>query len=200
MATFCYLVGDPASCACALVDPAFDTRHLLDLAAEAGYAVRYVINTHRHPDHCAGNAAIVAATGARLMIHRDDADALDGFLNRAFCRAVGGRPSPPPDILLQHNDTIAIGGLTLTVLHTPGHTPGGICLYTPGHLITGDTLFAGSVGRTDLPGGSAPDLLDSIRKQIYMLPEKTIVWPGHDYGPTPASTVGQEKRTNPFTA
>ncbi|MDY6904681.1 MAG: MBL fold metallo-hydrolase [Thermodesulfobacteriota bacterium] len=198
MATFCYMVGDAASGACALIDPAFDTDKLLSIAKDAGYRVIHVINTHRHPDHCAGNAAIIAATGARLAIHEIDAPYLGKMLNGFFSRVIGGKPSTTPDILLTHNSRIPIGKTTLTVLHTPGHTPGSICLYTPGHVFTGDTLFVGAVGRTDLPGGSAAELLASVREQIYTLPDATTVWPGHDYGQTPSSTVGFEKKTNPF--
>ena len=101
--------------------------------------------------------------------------------------------------MLQDNDIIPIGEVRLTVLHTPGHTPGSICLYTDGHIFTGDTLFVGAVGRTDLPGGSHQQLIDSIHEKIYALPAPTIVWPGHDYGPSPSSTVQLEKDTNPFT-
>ena len=199
MDTFCYLVADEASGKCALIDPAFDVGGLLKTADGAGYTVAYVINTHGHADHCAGNAAVIKATGAKLMIHEKDADRLKGLMSGVFSAALGGRPSPKPDVLLRHEDIITVGDVPLTVLHTPGHTPGGICLYTPGHVFTGDTLFVGAVGRTDLPGGSARTLLTSIRTRIYKLPGDTVVWPGHDYGETPSSTVAREKRTNPFT-
>ena len=199
METFCYLVGDESTRQCALIDPAFDTDKILHLVKSAGYTVACVINTHGHADHCAGNAAIIKATGAKLMIHAKDADRLKGVVSGVFSAALGGRPSPRPDVLLKHQDTIPLGGITLTVLHTPGHTPGGICLYTPGHVFTGDTLFVGAVGRTDLPGGSARTLLASIKGNIYTLPDDTVVWPGHDYGKTPSSTVGAERLTNPFT-
>lgn len=199
MATFCYMVGDSASKTCAFIDPAFDTDKLLSIAMGEGYRVTHVINTHRHPDHCAGNAAMIAKTDARLAIHETDARHLGKMVNGFFSRVIGGRPSPRPDILLTHDSRIHIGKIILTVLHTPGHTPGGICLYAPGHVFTGDTLFVGAVGRTDLPGGSMADLLASIRERIYTLPDETIVWPGHDYGNHPSSTVSFEKRTNPFT-
>ncbi len=199
METFCYLAGDPGAGTCALIDPAFDTKRLLAAAGEAGYTITHIINTHGHADHCAGNAAIIKATGARLLIHHQDAARLSGVVNGLLCRALGGRRSPKPDIRLNHGDTIAIGNQSLRVLHTPGHSPGSICLYTRGNIITGDTLFVGGVGRTDLPGGSSATLLQSIRNHIYTLPGDTVVWPGHDYGPTPTSTVGQEMATNPFT-
>lgn len=199
MATFCYLVGDPASRTCALIDPAFETDRILEKADETGYRITHIINTHAHSDHTAGNGAIKSATDAKILIHEQDAGRLVKLLNRTFSRVLGGQGSPKPDVLLKDGDRIQIGDSSLKVLHTPGHTPGGICLYTEGHVFTGDTLFVGAVGRTDLPGGSVKTLLTSIREKIYTLPEDTIVWPGHDYGPFPSSTVRQEKDTNPFT-
>jgi hydroxyacylglutathione hydrolase len=198
MSLFAYLVGDPHSRTAALVDPAFETDVILSRTAAAGYRVTAVINTHGHPDHTAGNAAVKKATGADILIHQADARALAGTGGRLFARVLGGRGSPPPDRLLADGDTITMGSAAIRVIHTPGHTPGGICLNWPGHLITGDTLFVGGVGRTDLPGGNATQLLASIRSRILTLPPDTIVWPGHDYGPAPRSTVGREATTNPF--
>ncbi len=199
MATFCYLIGDINSRTCALIDPAFETDRILEKARESGYRVTHLINTHAHSDHTAGNGAIKAATGAQILIHELDAKRLEKFLNKTFSRMLGGKGSPKPDVLLKDNDIINIGEIHLSVLHTPGHTPGGICLHAAGHIFTGDTLFVGAVGRTDLPGGSLKQLLTSIREKIYTLPADTIVWPGHDYGPLPSSTVQQEIDTNPFT-
>jgi glyoxylase-like metal-dependent hydrolase (beta-lactamase superfamily II) len=199
MATFCYLIGDRKSKTCALIDPAFETDRILEKAKENEYRITHLINTHAHSDHTAGNGAIKAATDAEIYIHELDARRLEKFLNKTFSRMLGGKGSPKPDILLKDNDIINIGEIHLNVLHTPGHTPGGICLYAQGHIFTGDTLFVGAVGRTDLPGGSLKQLLTSIRERIYTLPADTIVWPGHDYGPLPSSTVRQEIDTNPFT-
>lgn len=199
MDTFCYLVGDAETQTCALIDPAFDTRRILNISEEMGYTVTHVINTHCHSDHTAGNNAVVAATGAKLLIHALDAERLGTILNSAFSRVLGGRSSPGPDVLLQDKDIVTIGASCLETIHTPGHTPGGICLYSQGHVFTGDSLFVEAVGRTDLPGGSSAQLLQSIKEKIYTLPGTTIVWPGHDYGPTPRSTVADEIRNNPFT-
>ena len=116
-----------------------------------------------------------------------------------MARMFGGRGSPKADVRLKDGDTIAIGSTELKVVHTPGHTPGGICLVHEGHLFTGDTLFVGAIGRTDLPGGSLEQLIGSIRERIYTMPADTIIWPGHDYGPRPRSTVDHERRTNPYT-
>jgi len=200
MDIFCYLIGDPTSQTCALIDPAFETSRILKTAAESGYKVTHVINTHCHADHTAGNAAIIAATGAKLMIHKRDAKGLTRTTSKAFARVLGGKGSPDPDVLLEDEDTIDIGERRLTVLLTPGHTPGGICLYIKGHIFTGDTLFVGGVGRTDLPGGSMQQLLRSIYEKIYTQPGDTIVWPGHDYGLAPNSTVTTEIETNPYTS
>ena len=199
MAIFCYLIGDEKTRTCALIDPAFDTDGILAEAKEAGFRVTHIINTHCHADHIAGNAAVKAATHANIYIHEDDADRLGALTNSAMARMFGGRGSPKADVRLKNGDTIAIGSTELKVVHTPGHTPGGICLFHEGHLFTGDTLFVGAIGRTDLPGGSLEQLIGSIRERIYTMPADTIIWPGHDYGPRPRSTVDHERRTNPYT-
>jgi hydroxyacylglutathione hydrolase len=198
MATFCYVIGDRATQTCGLIDPAFETDRILAFAQSKHYRVTHVINTHCHSDHTAGNAAVIAATGARLLIHRQDAGRLGKMLNSAFSRILGGQGSPRPDVLLQDGDIINIGHSALRVLHTPGHTPGCICLYADGNVFTGDTLFVGAVGRTDLPGGSLDVLLESLKKQLITLPPETIVWPGHDYGERPSSTIGREMQGNPY--
>jgi glyoxylase-like metal-dependent hydrolase (beta-lactamase superfamily II) len=199
MANFCYLIGDEESKTCALIDPAFENDRILAEVDDLGYGVTHVINTHGHSDHTAGNGAIKAATGAKLLIHAEDAGRLGKVLHSTFSRLLGGKGSPHADVLLQDMDVIQIGEVRLKVIHTPGHTPGGICLYSEGHVFTGDTLFVGAVGRTDLPGGSMKQLVTSIHEKIYTLPGDTVVWPGHDYGTTPSSTVQQEKDTNPLT-
>jgi hydroxyacylglutathione hydrolase len=199
MANFCYMAGDEATRTCAVIDPAFDPQKILDTVKEAGYTITHVINTHGHSDHTSGNAGIIEATGAQLCIHRADADQVTRLLTRTLSRLMGGKGSPRPSRLLEDNDTISIGKTNLMVIHTPGHTPGSICIHSDGHLFTGDTLFVGAVGRTDLPGGSAKQLLRSIREKLYALPGDTRVWPGHDYGQAPFSTIEIEKQTNPFT-
>ena len=199
METFCYMIGDRSTNTCALIDPAFETDRILNIARDKGYTVTHVINTHCHSDHSAGNAAIIAETGAQLLIHRLDAKFLGQLRNSAFSRMLGGKGSPEPDRLLDDNDIINVGNIDLKVIHTPGHTPGGICLYTGGNIFTGDTLFVEAVGRTDLPGGSTKTLLASIHKKVYTLANETVVWPGHDYGPFPQSTIAHEKANNLFT-
>lgn len=198
MANFAYILEDEETKSCMLVDPAFEVKRILREVQSLELTVVGLINTHCHSDHTAGNREVVEATGAPVLIHKMDAKALAGIGNRTLTRVMGGKGSPKPSRLLSDGDTIKIGKSKLTVLHTPGHTKGGICLYTPGHVITGDTLFVGAVGRTDLPGGSLKVLKKSVKEKIFSLPKETIVWPGHHYGPKPTSTVGFEKSHNPF--
>lgn len=199
MANFCYMAGDPETGTCAVIDPAFDAKRILGAINAAGYRITHIINTHGHADHVSANADIIKETDAHLCIHESDAKQVAGFLNRSFSRVLGGKGSPGADCLLKDGDRVAVGKTELRIIHTPGHTPGSICIYADGHLFTGDTLFVGAVGRTDLAGGSASTLLSSIRDKLYTLPDDTIVWPGHDYGDSPSSTIGREKAENPFT-
>lgn len=199
MDIFCYLVGDEQSGTCALIDPASETERILSIVEKKSLRVSFVINTHCHADHTAGNAKIMAKTSARLLIHEKDEAGLVSIRNRIFARLLGGQGSPRPDILLKDDFIINIGDVSMKVIHTPGHSPGSICLLCEENLFTGDTLFVGATGRTDLAGGSRERLLDSIRSRLYQLPDDTIVWPGHDYGASPHSTILQEKTTNPHT-
>jgi hydroxyacylglutathione hydrolase len=134
----------------------------------------------------------------RIVIHPLDYEFFRHPEMQAAARAEGFPPLSRADWLVRDGDLVPLGRLQGTVLHTPGHTPGAICLYFPGHLFTGDTLFVGAAGRTDLPGGSLAQLIASLEAKIMPLPDETRIWPGHDYGETPTSTLGEEKRHNPF--
>jgi len=197
MAVFSYIVGCEQKKEGLIIDPAGSEDKIVSRAEDMGLAIRYVVNTHGHADHTCGNRAVMAKTGAELVAHRDDADEILRGMNRAFSMAMGKRPSPAPQLLVTGGDVIRIGQTGLKVIHTPGHTPGSICLYGEGNLFTGDTLFVGAVGRTDMKGGSFETLLDSLRK-LLELPLETRVWPGHDYGDAPVSTLAREKATNPY--
>jgi glyoxylase-like metal-dependent hydrolase (beta-lactamase superfamily II) len=175
---FCYLAGCGQTRQAVAIDPAADAKRLLAEAEKHRLTIAFIAATHGHADHTAGCAELRRLTGARLGIHALDAAAL-----------------PEADTLLSEETVLRVGELTLQVLHTPGHTPGGICLYAEGQLFTGDTLFVGDSGRTDLPGGHRPTLAASIRR-LMQLPDATVVWPGHDYGPTRSSTLAWEKRHN----
>ncbi len=199
LAVFCYIIGCESTKSAALVDPAADADRILESVASLGLTVDYIINTHAHPDHISGNADIVERTGAAIIIHEAEASWLSSLANKAFLTMIGGRTSPPADRTVKDGDTISIGSVTLSVIHTPGHSPGSVCFYDgEKYLITGDTLFVGGVGRTDLPGGSMKTLMNSIRERIRTLPDDTVILPGHNYGPAPTSTVADERENNPF--
>jgi hydroxyacylglutathione hydrolase len=197
LAVFAYIVGDPDTKEGLVVDPASEIDQIIAAAKKGGIEIRYIVNTHSHVDHISGNAEMQKRTGAKIIIHEKDADSLvstPGMLLRMF----GAKPSPPADLTVKEGDTITVGKVSLQVIHTPGHSPGGMCLYTPGYVFTGDTLFVGGLGRTDLPGGSWRVMLESIRRKLLILPDETVVLPGHNYGSSPTSTIGMEKRTNQF--
>jgi glyoxylase-like metal-dependent hydrolase (beta-lactamase superfamily II) len=197
-AVFCYLIGDEETKEGLLIDPADDADRLISEAkSQSLNKIKYIINTHSHVDHIMGNAEMVKKTGAKIVIHEKDAMFLTqtpSYLLDMFRAA----PSPPADMTVKEGDTIQLGKVGLKVIHTPGHSPGGMSLYVDGMVFTGDSLFVGSVGRTDFPGSSWEELQTSIRKKLYVLPGDTIVYPGHNYGPQPSSTIQYEKRNNPF--
>lgn len=178
MDNFCYLVGCEKTRKAVVIDPGAEVERIVSEAHKDGLVIQYIVNTHGHGDHTAGSARLKALTGANIIIHTLEAAAV-----------------PQADILLSGDQELKVGEITFKVFHTPGHTPGGICLYAEGNLFTGDTLFVGDSGRTDLTGGHRPTLAASIRR-LMTLPDDTVVWPGHDYGPTSSSTIGWEKRHN----
>ncbi len=197
MAVFCYIVGCEIEKECALIDPAGDEEQVLERVGKLGLNVKYLINTHSHADHTCGNRAILDRTDARLVVHENDAADVANMMNKAFALVMGGKPSPKPHLLVRDGDVLPLGRTGLTVIHTPGHTPGAMCLYGEGNLFTGDTLFVGAVGRTDLKGGSFETLVESLKKLV-ALPPETVLWPGHDYGDSPTSTIAEEMRSNPY--
>lgn len=197
MAVFSYIVGCEQEKECLVIDPAGSIDRILSRTADLGLTVKYVVNTHAHADHTGGNSALLSGTGARLVAHKKAAGKITAGLNKAFSLAMGKRPSPGAHVQVSDGDFIKLGRTGLSVIHTPGHTPGCMCLYGDGNLFTGDTLFVGAVGRTDLGGGSLETLLASLKK-LLELPPDTIVWPGHDYGDMPSSTLAREKKTNPY--
>jgi hydroxyacylglutathione hydrolase len=195
---FCYVLGDEETGEGIVVDPGGSAGSILEVARKAGVKiVKYIVNTHCHVDHIAGNKEMQEATGAPIAIHEDDAAVLANP-NHSSLLMFQAQPSPSATVLLKDGDKIQFGNQSVEVIHTPGHSPGCICLYFPGYVITGDTLFVGGVGRTDLAGGSYQVLQSSIRNRLFTLPDDTIVLPGHNYGFTPTSTIGREKRENAF--
>ncbi len=198
-AVFAYLVGEVGGEGLVL-DPAGDSARIITLAEKRKMTIRYIVNTHAHVDHVMGNADMKAKTGAQIIIHEADAPLLTQ-IPRSMLAMFGGKASPPADRTVRDGDTIQVGGAGLRVLHTPGHSPGGMCLYLDRQAVfTGDTLFVGAVGRTDFPGCSWTELLHSIQTKLLTLPDDTVVYPGHNYGPAPTSTIGEERLHNPFLA
>ena len=196
---FAYLIGDIESHEAIVVDPADDADKLIALAESEGLKISKIINTHGHVDHVMGNAVMKEKTGASICIHEAEAAYLEK-IGEYWLTMFSARKSPPADQLLRDGDVIGVGSQGWQVIHTPGHTPGGICLYYPdrGLCLTGDTLFVGSVGRVDGPKSSGTELLNSIRRKLMVLPEDTEIFPGHDYGESPTSTIGRERRNNPY--
>jgi glyoxylase-like metal-dependent hydrolase (beta-lactamase superfamily II) len=200
MEVFCYLVSCPRTKEALLIDPAGNEQELVDHIKEQGLRLKYIVNTHGHGDHTCGNKKVKELTGAKIIMHDLDDQAFNSPEGAEMARQWGFKPSPKADITVKDGDRIVIGDVSLEVIHTPGHSPGGICLHNHGHVFTGDTLFVGAIGRTDLPGSSHAQFLRSIRERLLGLPPDTVVWPGHDYGARPSSTIGHEKTANPWLA
>ena len=190
----CYILGCEQTRHAAVIDPGDEVDRILTLLDRCELQVRYILNTHGHFDHTGGNRRLKAATGAELLIHGLDAPMLADLDAAARMFGMRVENSPPPDRMLADGEAISVGTLSLTVLHTPGHTPGGVSFYADGAVFVGDTLFAGSIGRTDFPGGDFDTLINSIRQRLFTLPETVKVFPGH-MGTT---TIAVEKRHNPF--
>jgi hydroxyacylglutathione hydrolase len=194
---FAYLLAKDSGGEGLVIDPADDIDKIIALADKQRITIKYIVNTHAHVDHVMGNEEMKRKTGAKIIIHAEDAPLLTR-IPRSMLLMFGGQPSPPTDQTVQDGDLIRVGKLTLRVLHTPGHSPGGMCLQSDNVVFTGDTLFVGGMGRTDLPGSSGPLLLQSIKTKLLTLPDETIVYPGHHYGPVPTSTIKNERLYNPF--
>lgn len=192
----CFIVGCEKTRKAAVIDPGDESSRILMKLAEQQLTVEYIINTHGHFDHVGANRKMKEATGARLVIHPLDQPMLNHLAETSAAFGMSVENSPPPDQTVQDGDTLSFGEITLNVLHTPGHTPGGICLHTDGVVFVGDTLFAGSIGRTDFPGGDFDTLIASIRNKLFPLGDRVIVYTGHG----PETTIGREKRYNPFAS
>ena len=180
LSTNCYVVSCEETKQAAIIDPGLEAQKeadpILDYIKQNGLIIKYIINTHGHPDHISGNMIMKKATGAPILIHENDAKRVQS------------------DKKLCDRDVIHVGKFKLVVLHTPGHTPDGICLLGDNFVFTGDTLFAGAVGRTDFPGGSFQEIMQSIKTKLLPLPDSFKVYPGHES----FSTIGDEKKYNPF--
>lgn len=195
MQNYVYLLGDPETREAAVIDAAWDIDTIVATAEAEGYRITHNLVTHFHPDHLGGNlmghnitgaAELTARVPAKIVVHKAELPFVPRVtgLSESDCTAASG------------GDVIAIGNLRVTLLHTPGHTPGSQCFLVGNAVVSGDTLFIGSCGRVDLPGSNAEDMYRSIHEVLGTLPDGTILFPGHNYAPKTHSTIGEEKRTN----
>ncbi len=174
---FSYIIADEKAQEAVVVDPSYNAGEITRTLREKGFYLRYIINTHGHSDHTAGNEELRFKFGAQTIAHR--------------------LSLIKPDLAVDDNDVISLGAIEIKVIYTPGHSPDGICLLVDGKkLLTGDTLFVGNCGRTDMPGGDAATLYYSLFDKLLKLNDDVEVYPGHDYGTKPRSTIGEERRTN----
>ncbi|MBN1862625.1 MAG: MBL fold metallo-hydrolase [Dehalococcoidales bacterium] len=195
--TNCYIVGSEKSRQGIIIDPGDEAGLIMGRVADLRLDIKSLVLTHGHIDHVGALKAVKEATGAEMAIHADDAKSLRGlrgFLQSVLVPGLSYPVPPPPERLLQDGDSLDVSDLHFQVLHTPGHTPGGICLLGEGVVFTGDTLFNCSIGRSDLPGGSYRQLIESIHTKLLVLPDNTVVYPGHG----PETTIGAERAGNPF--
>jgi len=192
----CFILGCERTSLAAVIDPGGDVDKILMALAKDKLRCVYIINTHGHFDHAGDNKRLKEVTGAQLIIHRADAPMIlqQGASGAGWGMKVDN--SPPPDRTVKEGDVITFGDISLKVLHTPGHSAGSISLATDKMVFVGDTLFAGSIGRTDFPGGDYDALIRNVREKIFTLGDDVVVYPGHG----PKTTVGREKKTNPFFA
>jgi hydroxyacylglutathione hydrolase len=189
-----YVVVGPSGRKAMLVDPGFESEPIGDALAKRGLSIALIVNTHGHLDHVAGNAHFKRLSGAPIAIHAGDRPFLASVRAHAAMYGLDAEDSPPADLELAEGSGLEFDGVAFEVIHTPGHSPGGVCLRRGRQMLVGDTLFAGSVGRTDLPGGDWNTLVASIRGKLFILPDEVECLPGHEG----ATTIGRERATNPF--
>jgi glyoxylase-like metal-dependent hydrolase (beta-lactamase superfamily II) len=192
----CFVLGCEKTREAAVIDPGDEDERILMALADEKLTLKYIINTHGHFDHVAANKAMKDATGAKILIHEEDAPMLSHLSSMAVSFGLSAEDSPPPDKMINEGDIIKFGEISLKVIHTPGHSRGGVSLFCEEEklLFPGDTLFAGSIGRTDLPGGDYGTLIRNVREKLLPLGDNVRVFPGHG----PETTIGTEKKFNPF--
>jgi len=190
----CWIVGKESVGEGLVIDPGGNTETINRAIDETGLDIKIIVLTHGHSDHIAALRDIQEKTGAEAAIHIEDADFLEGRGSYSSQFGISYRTPHPPERLLREGDEIDVGGMSFEVMHTPGHTPGSICLLTDFGIFTGDTIFRKGIGTTIMPGSSRPQLLDSIHKKLMTLPDETVIYPGHGR----ETTIGAERRDNPY--
>jgi hydroxyacylglutathione hydrolase len=189
----CYIVADRETLKGMIIDPGYSASEILEQVAKYKVEVEYILLTHGHLDHTCAVSEVKKATGAKLAVHKEDTDMLKDTSLGAYL-GINNPPVPEPDVLLKDGDKLSLGKLIFKVIHTPGHTPGGICLLGEGACFSGDTLFKYGIGRADLPGGDGVRLISSIKEKLLTLSPITKVYPGHG----PDTTIEAERRGNPY--
>ena len=184
MQNFVYLIGDPTTREAVVVDPGWEVPTILNVLEQDGYRLTKVVVTHTHFDHVIGLPELLKAVDVPVCVHEEEAAHLS--LERKTVKPLRG------------GEVVEVGQVPITLIHTPGHTPGSQCLLVQGKLLSGDTLFIGGCGRCDLPGGNPTQLFESLTKRLRALDDQTVLYPGHHYAATPTAPLGDEKRTNPF--
>jgi glyoxylase-like metal-dependent hydrolase (beta-lactamase superfamily II) len=192
----CYLLAEPGSGESVIVDPGEEPDRFLAIASQEGLTIREIWLTHGHIDHVSGVGAIKEATGAPILLHAADEPLYRNLPHQGQWFGLRLDAPPPVDRYLEHGGTVSLGKTRFAVRHTPGHSPGSVCFVASGLVIGGDVLFQGSIGRADLPGGDFERLIQSIQEELLVLPDPTVVYPGHG----PPTTIGSERRHNPFLA
>jgi len=200
----CTIIGDPLTLEALVIDPGDEVSRITDLLTRHNLTVKAIVSTHAHIDHVGGLSKLHRLTGAPVLMHQEDLPLYQAMEMQAAFLGVPAPELTSIDNLLKEGDTLRWGAYQARIIHTPGHTPGSVCLYVPQEagavtlvapqLFAGDTLFAGSIGRTDLWGGSMPQIMNSLRGKLLQLPDSTVVYPGHG----PATTIGAERHSNPF--
>lgn len=194
LAVNCFVLACEQTRKGVVIDPGDDIQNILDLIAQDDIDIVEIVATHGHFDHIGRVTSLKKATGAPFAMHKADRPMVEALVDIAAFFGIKTDPPPEVDRFIDEGDTIAFGHETLNILHVPGHAPGNIALTWPGHAIVGDTVFAGSIGRTDMEGADPKTLLHSIRTKLLTLPDDTVLYPGHG----PSTTVGREKQVNPF--
>ena len=190
----CYIAACEESKEAVVIDPGDEADRINRILKEHDLQLKYIINTHGHVDHIGGVAGLLEKVDAPFLLHQDDMYLLEGLPSDPLQAYLQITPPPPPSGFLKDGGNIEVGSLKFQVLHTPGHTPGCVCFLEGEHVFSGDTLFAGSIGRTDLPGGNHAQLLNSVREKLFPLDDQVTVHPGHG----PATTIARERQVNPY--
>ncbi len=203
LGVFAYIVACSETKKGIIIDPGGEANQLVELIRSERFEITYILNTHGHADHVMANQKLKNLLPNKQHVavgmHSEDKRLfIDQQMPKRSANQSKRLESPVVDRLLHHGDVLDVGRMRINVIHTPGHTPGSVCFHTEKNLFTGDTLFVGAVGRTDIPGGSLDTLLASLQNRIMPLPPDTIIWPGHDYGERPTTTLGREMRENPY--